>query len=221
MAEQREPRRYVGGACAQPGNGLFMPDVRGIGGDGGDQGPPQRRLPVQVGTEIAHSAVQPIDKQVRTLPGVRREQPGEPARHRVAPAAPEFGLFAGGKVAQMRRQRAAPGLGEAGVDRLQQRPCHRVRRPRIVIDRAGDRGDQRARTPEQHAGAHAVVTVRPAPERVRKPLAQPAFYAAGRHQDQLLGERVRRQLGQKRSQSIGKQVGPLGTVQVKRHRGSP
>ena len=71
------------------------------------------------------------------------------------------------------------------------------------------------------ARAHAVVTVRPAPEDVRKPLAQPPFHAAGRHQDQLFGERVGQRVGQQRAQPVGQQVGALGTVQMKRHRGSP
>ncbi len=52
VSEQRQPRRHVSWAFAQPGHGLFMPGVRGIGGDGGNQRPPKRRLPVQVGTEI-------------------------------------------------------------------------------------------------------------------------------------------------------------------------
>ena len=115
------------GPFAQPGDGLLVPDVRGIGFDALDQRPPQFRLPGQVGVEVWRMAVQPVDQQLRTLPGVGGEQPGQPARHRIPSAPAQLGLGVGLlEVAQMRCQRAAPRLVEAAVDDLQQRPRHRL-----------------------------------------------------------------------------------------------
>ena len=56
---------------------------------------------------------------------------------------------------------------------------------------------------------------------VRQPLAQPPFDAAGRHQDEFLGERVGQWVGQQCAQPVGQQVGALGTVDVKCHRWPP
>ena len=127
VPEQRQPCGQVGRAFAQPGDGLLLPDVRGIGVDAVDQRPPQFRLPGQVGVEVWRVAVQPVDQQLRTLPGVGREQAGQPPGHRIPPAAAQLGLVVGRlEVAQMRCQRAAPRLVEPAVDDLQQRPRHGV-----------------------------------------------------------------------------------------------
>ena len=56
---------------------------------------------------------------------------------------------------------------------------------------------------------------------MREPLAQPPLHAARRHQDQLLGERVGQRVGQQGAQPVGQQIGALGTVEMKRHRGPP
>ena len=117
----------VGRALAQPGDGLLVTDVRGIGFDALDQRPPQFRLPDEVGVEVWGMAVQPVDQQLRTLPGVGGEQPRQPTRHRIPSAPAQLGLGVGLlEVAQMRCQRAAPRLVETAVDDLQQRPRHRL-----------------------------------------------------------------------------------------------
>ena len=67
-----------------------MPDVRRVGVDAVEQRAPQGRLPVQVGVEIAGDIVFPVDEQLRPLPGVGREEPGEAARDGVAPALPQL-----------------------------------------------------------------------------------------------------------------------------------
>ncbi|CKQ87640.1 Uncharacterised protein [Mycobacterium tuberculosis] len=118
-------------------------------------------------------------------------------------------------------QRAAPRFVEAGVDHRQQRPRQGFRRPRVVVEGAGDLGDQGLRIAERDAGAHPVGAARPAAQHERKPLAQPAFHAAGSDQHQFLRERVGLGIGQQRAEPVGKQIGALGTVQVKRHRASP
>ena len=111
VPEQRQPRRQIGRALPQPGDGFLVPDMRGIGVDALDQRPPQFRLPGQVGVEVWRMAVQPVDQQLRTLPGVGGEQPGQPARHRIPSASAQLGFGVGLlEVAQMRCQRAAPRL---------------------------------------------------------------------------------------------------------------
>ena len=74
VPEQRQPCRQVGRPFAQPGDGLLVTDVRGIGVDALDQRPPQFGLPGQVGVEVLRIAVQPVDQQLRTLPSVGGEQ---------------------------------------------------------------------------------------------------------------------------------------------------
>ena len=89
----------------------------------------------------------------------------------------------------------------------------------VVVDGAGDLGDQRARVAERNARADAVLAVA-ATEDVREPLAQPALDALGRHDDELFGERVRQGIGQQRAEAVGEEVGALSTMEVKRHRAS-
>ena len=87
-----------------------MADVRRVGVDAVQQRPPQGRLPVEVGVEIAGGVVLPVDEQLRPLPRVGREEPGQPARDGVAPALPQLLLLAGLEVAEMGGQRLAPGV---------------------------------------------------------------------------------------------------------------
>ncbi len=171
-----------------------MPDVRRVGVDAAHQRAPQVRLPVQVVVEVAGVAVDPVDEQLRALPGIRREQSGDPPRHRVAPPLPEFLLLALLEVAEVGGQRRAPRLVEAGVDDLEQRPDHRIRVPWILVGGAGDLRDERAWVAECDAGADAVGGLAAA-EDVRQPLAQPPLHAARRDQHQLLGERVGQRVG--------------------------
>ncbi len=121
------------------------------------------------------------------------------------------------------------GLGEVAGD------CHPAHRLRVrLADRALTQtnpllsvaaelltiAETRA-IAERDAGAHPVGAARPAAQHERKPLAQPAFHAAGSDQHQFLRERVGLGIGQQRAEPVGKQIGALGTVQVKRHRASP
>ncbi len=140
--------------------------------------------------------VEPVDQQLRSLTGVGREQPRQPPRHRVPAATPQLG-FVGidGVVAQMCCERATPVFAEAGVDRLEQRPRHGIRRPGVVVDGAGDLGDQRGGGAEHHPCAHPIGAVAAA-EHMGEPLAQPPLHAARRHQHQFLGERVGQRIGQ-------------------------
>ena len=80
----------------------------------------------EIGVELG-SALAPIGEQLGMLPGVGREQAGDPSRHGVAPALAQIFFVARGEVAEVRGQRRAPGLVEAFVDDLEQRPDHGVR----------------------------------------------------------------------------------------------
>ena len=114
-------------------------------------------------------------------------------------------------------QRPAPRSVERLVDHLEQRPDHRIRRPRILVGGAGDFGDQRVRVAERDAGADAVGTV-PAAEDVRQPLAQPPLDTTRGDEHELLGEWVGQRIGQQCAKAVSKQVGALGTVEVEGHR---
>ena len=134
--------RQVGGRFLQCGNGFRVPDVGWVGVDAVDEGSPQVGLPVQVVVEFAGVAVEPVDEELWALPGVRGEQPGEAAGYGVAAALPELFLLAVLEVAEVGGERRAPGLVEAFVDDFEQRPDHGVGRPRVVVDGAGDFGDE-------------------------------------------------------------------------------
>jgi len=189
-------------AFPESDNGLLLADVRGVGLDALDERSPQFRLPVQINVEAVRVAVKPVDEQLRTLPSVGGEQPGQPSRHRITPASSQLGFVAGVKVAQMPGQDAAPRLIQRGVDDFQQRPRHGVGGPRIVVDRAGDLGDQRAWAAERHSRAHTI-TGTTTPDDMREPLAEPPLDAARRHQHQLLGERVGQRVGQQGAEPVG------------------
>ena len=198
-----------------------MPDVRGVGVDAVAPGPPQVGLPLQVLVEVVAGAVgglavEPVDEHLRPLFSVGREQARQAACHRVAAATAQLGFVAGVEVAQMRCERSAPVVVAAGVDGVQQWPGHRLRRPGIVVDCAGDLGDQRGRGAERHPGAHPVGAVA-APEHMGQSLAQPPLHAARRHQHQFLGERVGQGIGQHRTEPVGEQVGAISTVEVECH----
>lgn len=102
------------------------------------------------------------------------------------------------------------------ADDLQQRPHHGVRRPGVVVGGAGDLGDERVRVPELDPRTHAVGT-RTAAEDVGQALAQPPLDAAGWHQDQLHREGIVEGPAEEGAKTVGEEVGPLGTVKVKRH----
>ena len=55
---------------------------------------------------------------------------------------------------------------------------------------------------------------------MRQSLTEPAFDAARRNQDQLLGEWIGQRIGQQGAETVGKEIGALGTMQMKRHRGA-
>ena len=214
VPEQAQPRwQRLGGGLAQPGDGVAVPDVRRIDPTASTSARHSGGCQLQVGVQVARRAALPVDQQLRPLAGVGGEQPGEPVRHRVTPTPAQLRLVVGVEVAQMRCQRGAPRLIQAGVDDREQRPAHRIRRPRIIIARAGDLGDQRDRAAELHARTHPVAAGAGA-QYVRQALGQPAFHPAGRHQHQLLGERVGRWRRQQRAEAIGEDIGAFGAVQV-------
>ena len=168
---------------------------------------------------VGRAAVQPVHEQLRALHGVRREEGGDAARDGVPAPAPELRLVTGVEVAEVPGERVVPRLVEALVDHLEQRPGERVGRPRVVVDRAGELGDERTRRAEVHPGADAVERVAPA-EPVREPLAEPPLDAAGRHQHQLRRERVLQRARQQVTELVGEQVGARGAVEVERHGGT-
>ena len=222
VAEQRDARRQVGRSGAQPLDGCGVPLGRDRRADRSRQGAPERRLPGQVGVEVAAEAVAvaaggPVDQELRPLGGVRREQAGEPARDGVAAPTPELRLVAGVTMAEVERQGGRPRLVEALVEHRQQGPGERVGRPRVLVTGAGQLGDQRPREPELDAGAHSVSPARRGAEPVREPLAEPPLHAAGRHEHQLGRERVVQRRRQQLAEGIGEQVGPRGAVEVEHH----
>ena len=221
--EHAKPLGQVGRAFPQPGERLCVPDVWGVGVDALDECPPQVGLPLQVLVEavadaVGGLAVEPVDEHLWPLASVGREQTRQPACHRIAATSTQFGFVAGVEVAQMRCERSAPVVVAAGVDGVQQWPGHRVRRPGIVVNCAGDLGDQRCGGAERHPGAHSVGAVAP-PEHVGESLAQPPLHAARRHQHQFLGERVGQGIGQQRTEPVGEEVGAISTMEVERHWG--
>ena len=80
--------RSIGDSCSRKGFGV--PDVRWSGVHVGEQCPPQRGLPVEVGIDIAGDVTFPVDEQLRALPGVGREQAGQPPGDGVAAALPQL-----------------------------------------------------------------------------------------------------------------------------------
>jgi hypothetical protein len=134
-----------------------VPDVGWVDPHYRDEPAQEFRLPRQVGSEVTGVTGQPIRNELWTLARVGGEQSGQPARHRIPAALSQFLLVVGGEVAEVGGQGAAPGLVQARVDDLQQRPGHDIRRPRILIAGTGDLGDQGGRRSEGHPGAHAVL----------------------------------------------------------------
>ena len=166
VAEQRDPRRQV--ARPRPRAGRRVSACRAAGAGASTaaararhSGGCQARSPSSGAAEaVGGRAGRPVGEQLRALGGVRREEPGEPARDGVAAAAAELGLVAGVAVAEVGGERRRPGLVQGGVEHRQQRPGQRVGRPRVVVAGAGQLGDQRAREAELDAGADAVAARR-------------------------------------------------------------
>ena len=91
-------------ACRTWGGGAPIRSASGL---------PQLRLPGEVVVEptadaVGRVVVEPVDEQLRTLDGVRREEAGDPPRDRVAAAPAQLGLVALVEVPEMGRQGAAP-----------------------------------------------------------------------------------------------------------------
>ena len=220
VAEQRDPPGQIGPRFTKPRQGRGVPHVRGVDPHDLDQPAPQLRLPgqvvVQTGFGVA-AIIEPADQQRRALPGVGGEQPGQPAAHPVAAALAQFPLdVIGLEETQVRGQRAAPRLPEAGVDDLQQRPGHGLRRPRVLVAGAGDLTDQGGRRTEDDTRAHPV-GARAGAEAVREPLGQPALHPAGGHDHKVFGERVRGRAGQQFPQPVREDVGAFRAVDVQAH----
>jgi len=154
-----------------------------------DQSAPELRLPAQVGVEPAVVTGEPALLELRPLPRIRREQSRKTARDGVPAALAELLLLAPLEVAEVGRDGPAPGLVEAGVDDVEQRPRHGVRRPWVVLDGPGELGDQRRGRAEGDARAHTIGAVA-ATKHVRESLGQPPLHAARRDKHEFLGERV-------------------------------
>ena len=163
VAEQRQPRREVelGPAAAarasrHAGRGVAAhrsARPRRCQSLGCQARSSSRRPP----TPSVASSVEPVDEQLRTLDGVRREEAGEPPRDRVAAAPAQLGLVTLVEVPEVGRQGAAPGLVEA----LRRAP--RAAATPVAsgahgssLRGAGQLGDQRARGPELHPRADTV-----------------------------------------------------------------
>ena len=211
VTEERDALGQVGGRLLQCDKRFRVPDMGRVGVDAVQQRPPQVWLPVEVGVEPVGGVVLPVDEQLRPLPRVGREEPGQPARDGVAAAHPQLAFLARLEVAEVGGQGLAPVGLAAVVDHVEQRPHERVGMPRVFVVGAGDLGDQRARVAERDACADAVLS-RPAAEDVRQPLAQPPLDALGRDDDELLGERVGQGIGEKRAEAVGQEIGSLRAV---------
>ena len=204
VPEQRQPRRQVGRAFAQPGNGLLRAgraaDRRGRGRPAPATVPAARpgRCRGRPGCRPASrpAAADAAWRRRRTArPAGAPPNSGDPGAARPRPRSSE--------VAQMRCQRAAPRLIQRAVDDLQQRPRHGLGRPRIVVDGAGDLGDQRAadcgttppRTRRRRgracARAHAKAAGSASVPR-RAPAPVPAPRRTGRAAGRPAGRRARR-----------------------------
>ena len=198
--------------------------MRRVGVDAIEDRPPQVRLPVEIGCDATVVAVFPVDEQLRPLPGVGREQPGQPARDGVAPTHPQLAFLARLEVPEVGGQGLAPGVVAAGVDDVEQRPDERVGMPRIVVVGAGDQpqylSDERAGVAERDARADAIVLCAAA-EDVREPLAEPPLDALGRDDDELLGERVGQWIGEQCAEAVGQQIGAFSAVEMECHRSQP
>ena len=216
MTEQGDPLGQVSRGLLKRGKGFSVADVGRVGIDAVQQRAPQGRLPIQVRVDITGDVVFPVDEQLRPLPRIGREEAGQPSRHRIAPAQPQFLLLACLEVPEVGGQRLAPVVVAAVVDDLEQRPDERVGVPRIVVRRSGDLGDERAWVAEGDAGADAVLPVTAA-EDVRQPLAQPPLDALRRDDDDLFGEGIVKRVGEEGAEAVGQEVGPFGTVDVKGH----
>ena len=113
-------------------------------------------------------------------------------------------------------ERGAPGFAGVLVEHLEQRPDQHVGRPRVVVSRAGDLGDESVRCTELDARAHPVAVASVA-EMVGQPLAQPTLDATSRDEHELAGERIGQRSLQELGECVGEEVGPGGAVQDQRH----
>ena len=89
--------------------------------------------------------------------------------------------------------------------------------PRVLVVGSGDLGDQRARIAERDTRADAVLPGSAA-EDVRQSLAQPPLDALRRDDDELVGERIVQRVREEGAEAVSQQIGPFGSVDVKRHR---
>ena len=111
----------------KPSNGFRVSDIRRLNCHQRHEPGPELRLPGEIGGQITDVPGKPVSEQLRTLAGVGGEQSGQSPRHRVTAALAQLPFFAGGEMAEMGGQRAAPGFIESGIDDLQQRPGHGLR----------------------------------------------------------------------------------------------
>ena len=224
VPEERQPGRQVEAvtAAAQPLQRLGVADVGRHPTHPLHEAAPQLGLPQEVVVELVPApssvpALAPVGDQPGPLDGVRREEPGDATGHGVAAAAPQLALVAVDAEPEVRRERRAPGLPHRLVDDLEQRPDHPVGVPGVVAILAEQHRHQRVRAQEPDPGAHPVTAARADPEPVREPLREPALHAPRGHDDELLGERVVERRREQVAQTVGEEVGALGTMDPQGH----
>ena len=62
VPEQRQPLGQIGGGLLQCGKGFRVSDMGRVGADLVEQGAPEGRLPLQVGSDITGDIVFPVDE---------------------------------------------------------------------------------------------------------------------------------------------------------------
>src|ERR1700710_1190651 len=100
----------------QCGNSFGVSDMRRIGVDAIEHRPPQGWLPGEIGVDVTGVVVLPVDEQLRPLPRVGGEEPGQASRDGVAAPHAELTLLTGFEVAEVGGQWLAPIVVAAGVD---------------------------------------------------------------------------------------------------------
>ena len=194
-----------------------------------DDMPPQRRLPGEVGRKrlsvaVGRFAALPLGEHLRTVAGVGREQAGDAPRHDVAARLTRLALPLGGRVAgdllprsEVAGDRLESRCSAEVVDRVEGGPHEPVAVPRVVAVAREQQTHQRRRGEHLQTGTDAVVLGVGSTEGVRQPLAEPAFDAAGGHDDDLGAEDVGGGVAQHRGQARGELVGPVAAVDVEGH----
>ena len=173
--------------------------------------------------ELAAGAVdvapgRPGADHVRAVQGVAVEEVGE-VTERGEPTRSAGGVHGPVGAAQVGSEGVQPGLVQAGVDDLEQRPDRRLGQPRVGIGLDARRGrdriaDEPARRGERHVGAHPVAPAGRRAEPVGHPLGQPAHHPPRGHAHDVGREGIRPAAGPAAAQRLDQPVGAFGSVDV-------